>query len=69
MKKLGLVFMLMSVFSLTSCWESKEENAVEDVIEKTEEMGEDAADAVEDMGDDMGDAMEDAGDEMEDATN
>lgn len=69
MKKLGLLFVLMSFFSLTSCWESKEENAAEDVIEKTEEMVDDAGDTMEEMGDDMGDAMEDAGDEIEDATN
>lgn len=60
MKLFGIVLTLAAFFSLTSCWESKTENAAEDVIEKTQEIANDVGDQVEDAADDMKESAKDA---------
>lgn len=48
MKKLGLLLLLTSFLSLTSCFESREEKAQEMTDDAMEYMGDAASDAMED---------------------
>jgi hypothetical protein len=61
------VLMLTFVaFLATACFESKGENAAEDVGESIQEVGEDVGESMEDAADNMEDAADDAVDNVED---
>jgi outer membrane lipoprotein-sorting protein len=49
---------------LPGCWESDAENAAEDVIEKTKEIGEDAKDKMDDAASNVGDKIREAGEKL-----
>lgn len=67
-KKIVKILLLLSLFNLTSCWESDSENMAEDVGEKMEEMGESASEAVEEMGESASEAVEETQEVIEEAS-
>lgn len=62
MKLKFLLCIVCILFSFSSCFESDEENAFEDVIEQTEDTAEQAGENVKDAAEGAGDSFEDATD-------
>lgn len=59
LKKASMTLLAVaSVFFLSACWESKTENAVEDVGEQIEETTDDVQDAAEEAGEAVEEQMD-----------
>jgi hypothetical protein len=56
----GIVLSVAACVFITGCWESKTENAVEDMGEQVEESAEKAGDKIEDAADKASEKVEDA---------
>lgn len=55
---INVLMVLIAAVMFSGCFESKTENAVEDVGEKVEETAEDVGEATEDMAEDAEDAVD-----------